>query len=117
MTKAFKMQLSNFIREEKEDEFIELELEAGIEVPNYVLIPEYLECTSSAGGSQTEDSDIEHLLSTLEIDLAELITENSWKINETGFVTSTSSHAGCMPHQEQLVIKDGLKALDVNISS
>jgi hypothetical protein len=117
MTKAFKMQLSNFIREEKEDEFIELELEAGIEVPNYVLIPEYLEYTSSAGGSQTEDSDVEHLLSTFEIDLAELITENSWKINETGFVTSTSSHAGCIPHQEQLVIKDGLKALDVNISS
>lgn len=76
------MQLSNFIREEKEDEFIDLGLVAGIEVPNYVLIPEYLECTSSTGGSQTEDSDIENLLSTLEIDLAELITENSWKNNE-----------------------------------
>lgn len=78
MTKAFKMHLSNFIREEKEDEFIDLlVLVAGIEVQNNVLIPEYLECKSSAGGSQTEDSDIEHILSTLEIDLAELITENS----------------------------------------
>ena len=117
MTAAFRMQLSNLIREEKEEEFIELELVAEIEVPNYALIPEYLECTSLAGGSQTEDSDIENLLSTLEIDLAGLIQENSWKINETGFITSTSSHAGCLPHQEQLVIKDGLKALDVNISS
>jgi hypothetical protein len=49
MTKAFKMQLSNFIREEKEDEFIDLELVAGIEVPNYVLILEYLECTNRLG--------------------------------------------------------------------
>ncbi|XP_059351385.1 uncharacterized protein LOC130703038 [Daphnia carinata] len=117
MTAAFQLQLSNFIREDKEDEFIELELEAGMdEVPNYVLIPEYLECTSSADGSQNEDIVIENLVSALEIDLAELIPENSWKINETGFVTATSSHAGCLPHQAQLVIKDGLKALDKLVS-
>lgn len=55
-------------QQRKEDEFVELELVAGIEVPNYVLIPEYLECMSSSGGSQTEDLDIENILSTLEID-------------------------------------------------
>ncbi|KAK4009706.1 hypothetical protein OUZ56_018852 [Daphnia magna] len=74
--------LSNFFFEEKEDEFIEMELEAGLEVPNYVLIPEYLECTSSAGGSQNDELEIENLMSTLEIDLAGLIQENCWKINE-----------------------------------
>ncbi|KAI9552615.1 hypothetical protein GHT06_020482 [Daphnia sinensis] len=116
MTKAFRLQLSNFILEEKEDEFIEMELEAGLEVPNYVLIPEYLECTSSAGGSQNDELEIENLMSTLEIDLAGLIQENCWKINETAFVSATSSHAGCLPHQTQLVIKDGLKALEKFVS-
>ncbi|XP_045029829.1 uncharacterized protein LOC123472425 [Daphnia magna] len=108
-TKAFRLQLSNFILEEKEDDFIEMELEAGLEVPNYVLIPEYLECTSSAGGSQNDELEIENLMSTLEIDVAGLIQENCWKINETGFVSATSSHAGCLPHQTKLVIKDGRK--------
>ncbi|KAK4028787.1 hypothetical protein OUZ56_021805 [Daphnia magna] len=84
MTKAFRLQLSNFILEEKEDEFIEMELDAGLEVPNYVLIQEYLECMSSAGGSQNDELEIENLMSTLEIDLARLIQENCWKINETG---------------------------------
>ncbi|KZS07309.1 Uncharacterized protein APZ42_028994 [Daphnia magna] len=116
MTKAFRLQLSNFILEEKEDEFIEMELEAGLEVPNYVLIPEYLECMSSAGGSQNDELEIENLMSTLEIDLARLIQENCWKINKTGFVSATSSHAGCLPHQTQLVIKDGLKAIEKFVS-
>lgn len=115
-TKAFRLQLSNFILEEKEDDFIEMELEAGLEVPNYVLIPEFLECTSSAGGSQNDKLEIENLMSTLEIDVAGLIQENCWKINETGFVSATSSHAGCLPHQTQLVIKDGLKALKKFVS-
>ncbi|KZS06189.1 Uncharacterized protein APZ42_030432 [Daphnia magna] len=90
-TKAFRLQLSNFILEEKEDAFIEMELEAGLEVPNYFLIPEYLECTSSAGGSPNDELEIENLI-------------------------ATSSHAGCLPHQTQLVIKDGLKALEKFVS-
>ncbi|KZS10217.1 Uncharacterized protein APZ42_025370 [Daphnia magna] len=116
MTKAFRLQLSNFILEEKEDEFIEMELEAGLVVPNYVFIPEYLECMSSAGGSQKDELKIENLMSTLKIDLAGLIQENCWKINETGFVSATSSHAGCLPYQTQQVIKDGLKALEKFVS-
>ena len=93
MTEAFRLQLKNFIKEEEEDEFIEMELKARVAVPHYVLIPEYLKCPSLTAGSQNDELEILNQMSTIEIYLFGLIQENCLKIYEPSFIIATSSHS------------------------
>ena len=112
MVAAMKLQLPSFVNvnEEKEsEEPIEIEIDAGIELPSYLLIPESEDCLAES----EECSDDEDLFTLSIAELESFINDNAWKNNLTGFDLSASFQVGCVPHYIQLVIHDGLKAMEV----
>ena len=116
MIAALMLQLPTFVNE-TEEESIEIEIEAGIDVPNYLLVPEYADLTAEADQDVPENnsSSEDHFL--FDLDLDSLLNDNSWKYNETGYDVTASYHARCLPHHVQLAIKDGLLVLEVSYSN
>ncbi|KZS07307.1 Uncharacterized protein APZ42_028993 [Daphnia magna] len=112
MVAALRLQLPTFVNE-TEDELVEIEIEAGINVPNYLLIPEFVEFIGEADNDDGENNPLgfeDHFAFDLDFDT--LLNDKSWKYNETGYNITASYHARCLPHHIQLAIKDGLLVLE-----
>ena len=69
MIAALRLQLPTFVNE-TEEESIEIEIEAGIDVPNYLLVPEYADLTAEADQDVPENnsSSEDHFLFDLDLD-------------------------------------------------
>ena len=93
----------------EKEESAEIEIDAGIDVPNYLLIPESEDCMAES----EEDLDDQEIFILSIAELESFINENGWKNNLTGFDLSAAYQTGCIPHYIQLTIQDGIQAMEV----
>jgi hypothetical protein len=117
MIAALRVKLPTFVNEmeEVQEELIEIEIDAGIDVPNYLLVPEFAELIAEADSDDTENNATDsedHFVFNMYLET--LLNENTLKYNETGYNVTASYHATCLPYHIQLAIKDGLLVLEVS---
>ncbi|EFX66512.1 hypothetical protein DAPPUDRAFT_332128 [Daphnia pulex] len=86
MIAALRLQLPTFVNETVQAELIEIEIEAGTDVPNYLLVPEFTELIAEADNDDTENNGSDSKDHVFNLDLESLLNENTLKYNETGYL-------------------------------
>jgi hypothetical protein len=71
--------------EEVQAELIEIEIEAGIDVPNYLLVPEFAELIEDTDNDDIENNASDSKDHVFNLDLESLLNENTLKYNETEY--------------------------------
>ena len=125
MSAAFKLQLSSFVNESEVIQFAESYVELEIEIVDQPMtFKEHEENMAEMFGEEGEmhsqswrsaryePADVFSL--EIEVELETLLNGSSLKASDTGLTaTSASFRSGCLAHALQLVLKDGLAAMEV----
>lgn len=83
--------------EEVQAELIEIEIEAGIDVPNYLLVPEFAELIEDTDNDDIENNASDSKDHVFNLDLESLLNENTLKYNETGYLCFLSCKMFALP--------------------